>query len=159
MTEPREEKRLGRSLDDFHMRLLRALHAQRSFLRGHLGELGLGPGQPKLLVYLAAHGPATQRELADFFECDPGAISRMLDALSRAGFVAAAPGRDRRTRAVQVTKRGHAAAVAWDERCDEEEDAALAGFSPAERAQFMDFLARAHANLRGGAQGGEARHA
>ena len=148
MPEPYEEKRLGRSLDDFHMRLLRALHAQRTFLRARLGELGLGPGQPKLLVYLAVQGSANQREIADFFECDPGAVSRMLDALARAGFVTAAPGRDRRTRSVQLTERGREAAVAWDECCDEEVEAALAGFSPAERAQFMDYLARAHANLR-----------
>lgn len=158
MPEPGAEKRLGRSLDDFHMRLLRALNAQRTFLRAHLGELGLGPGQPKLLVYLAVQGSATQREIADFFECDPGAVSRMLDALTRSGFVAAAPGPDRRARAVQLTESGRAAAVAWDEHCDEEQDAALAGFSPAERAQFMDFLARAHANLRAALERGEGRH-
>ena len=36
----------------FHMLLYRAFHAQRNFLRPSLGELGLGPGQPKLLNYL-----------------------------------------------------------------------------------------------------------
>ena len=149
----------GRSLDDFHMRLLRALHAQRSYMRSQLGALGLGPGQPKLLVYLAAHGPSTQRQIAAFFECDPGAVSRMLDALGRDGFVTAQPGRDRRTRTVALTDRGLAAARSWDELCDGECEVALAGFSPEERRQFMDFLARAHANLRDALGRGEVAHA
>ena len=76
----------GASLEDFHMRLMRAFHAQRTYLRPKVDELGLGPGQPKLLVYLAVHGPSSQRELAAFFECDPGAVSRMLDSLERAAF-------------------------------------------------------------------------
>lgn len=41
----------------FHMLLYRAFHAQRNFLRPSLGELGLGPGQPKLLNYLMNRGP------------------------------------------------------------------------------------------------------
>lgn len=39
------------------MLLYRAFHAQRNFLRPSLGELGLGPGQPKLLNYLMNRGP------------------------------------------------------------------------------------------------------
>ena len=74
----------GSSLEDFHMRLMRAFHAQRAYLRPRVDELGLGPGQPKMLVYLAVHGPSSQREVADFFECDPGAVSRMFDSLERA---------------------------------------------------------------------------
>ena len=62
----------------FHMLLYRAFHAQRSRLRPRLRELGLGPGQPKLLSYLDRHGPCRQKELADYFEVDPAAVSRML---------------------------------------------------------------------------------
>lgn len=138
---------LGRSLTDFHMRLFRAFHAQRAYLRPRIAELGMGPGQPKLVTYVAAHGPSTQREIADFFETDPGTVSRMLDALERAGFVTSCPGQDRRTKALALTERGLAAARAWDECCDEEQDAMLAGFSPEERERFADYLERAHANL------------
>ena len=63
----------------FHMLLYRAFHAQRHYLRPCLGEIGLEVGQPKLLGYLAGHGPCGQRELADYFEIDSAAVSRMLD--------------------------------------------------------------------------------
>lgn len=146
----------GSSLTDFHMRLMRAFHAQRTYLKPRVDELGLGPGQAKLLVYLAVHGASSQREVADFFECDPGAVSRMFDALTRAGFVSSAPGRDRRTKPLALTERGLAAADAWDVECAEEQEVMLAGFSPEERAAFADYLVRAHANLRAAAERGEA---
>ena len=159
----------GSSLEDFHMRLMRTFHAQRTYLRPRVDELGLGPGQPKMLVYLAVHGPSSQREVADFFECDPGAVSRMFDSLERAGFVTSAPGRDRRTKALELTERGRAAADSWDAICADEQEVMLAGFSPEERAAFADLLTRARANLwraiddadpardpAGGAKGGEA---
>ena len=71
----------GRSLEDMHMLLYRAYHAQTNYLRPRMAQLGLGPGQPKLLAYLAVHGTSTQHEMAAFFEVDDAAISRMLDLL------------------------------------------------------------------------------
>ena len=80
----------------------------------------------------------------------------MFDALTRAGFVSSAPGRDRRTKALTLTERGLAAADVWDVECAEEQEVMLAGFSPEERAAFADYLVRAHANLRAAAERGEA---
>ena len=99
-------------------------------------------------MYLAVHGPTGQRELADYFETDPAAISRMTDALVRDGFVTSAPGRDRRTRVLAITGRGRAAAMAWDRACMEEEQIMLAGFTPEERALFADYLTRVRTNMR-----------
>ena len=137
----------GRSLTDFHMRVYRLFQKQRAYLRPKICELGMGPGQPKLVTYVAVNGPVTQREVADFFEADPGTVSRMFDSLVREGFVTTQPGRDRRTREVVVTERGLAAAASWDLCCDEEQDVMLQGFSPAEREQFCDLLERAYRNL------------
>ena len=139
---------IGRSLTGFSNGLARAFQTGRTRLRRRGAELGLGPGQPKLLVYLAIHGPCGQRELADYFETDPAAISRMTDALVRDGFVTSAPGRDRRTRVLAITGRGRAAAMAWDRACMEEEQIMLAGFTPEERALFADYLTRVRTNMR-----------
>ena len=67
---------LGRSLDDPHMRVMRVYAAQCGYLRPRAAELGIGQGQPKVLVYVAAHGPVSQREIADFFGLDPAAARR-----------------------------------------------------------------------------------
>ena len=52
--------------ETMHILLYRAFHAQRNILRPFMRELGLGAGQPKIIVYLEEHGPCRQRELADY---------------------------------------------------------------------------------------------
>lgn len=143
-----DERALGRSLEDVHMRLIRAFHAQRAYLRPSVDGLGLGPGQPKMLVYLAVNGPSSQREVAEFFETDPAAVSRMFDSLARAGFVTSEQGRDRRTKAIALTQKGLDVARRWELACDEEREVMLAGFSDEERRQLVDLLGRARDNLR-----------
>ena len=133
----------------FHMLLYRAFHAQRSYLRPFVGELGLGSGQPKIIAYLAAHGPCRQRQLADYFEIDPAAVSRMLDALDKGGFLTRQVDQtNRRADIVELTQKGRDASEAWQSHCREEEELMLEGFTPEEREQFAQYLTRAYQNLR-----------
>ena len=140
----------------FHMLLYRAFHAQRSLLRPRLRELGLGPGQPKLLSYLAQHGACSQKELADHFELDPAAVSRMLDALQRGGFLTRRPDETcRRRERAELTDAGREVYRLWDAACRGMEEKMLLGFSPEERDRFADYLLRAWQNLRSGEEGAQ----
>lgn len=133
----------------FHMLLYRAFHAQRACLRPWRTGLGLGPGQPKLIDYLARNGPCSQRQLASYFEIDPAAVCRMLDSLEKGGFVVRRTGKtDRRTGLVELTDKGRSACAAWQEACREMERQMLQGFSDQEAGQFADYLRRARENLR-----------
>ena len=134
----------------FHMLLYRAFHAQRGALQPHLGELGLGAGQPKVLNYLIQNGASRQRQLAEYCEVDPAAISRMLDSLQRGGFVTRRPStHNRRCEEIVITDQGRAAYEAWRGFCREMEEEMLAGFTHQEREQFADYLSRAYRNLKG----------
>ena len=140
----------------FHMLLYRAFHAQRAYLRSGLGDIGLGAGQPKLLSYLAEKGPCSQREMADYFEVDPAAVSRMLESLERGGFIRRQRDENSRRRGlVEITDAGQVALAAWRERCRQLEERMLADFTPEERTQFADFLSRAYRNLRDGEETGK----
>lgn len=144
-----QDAELGFSLDDLHMSILRAFHAQRAQLRPFGASLGLGPGQPKLLSYLAVRGSATQRDIADFFGIDPAAVCRMLDVLDRKGFVrTSANPDDRRTKVLALTSAGRAAVRAWDGRCREVEAQMLRGLTADEASQLHELLARVTHNLR-----------
>ena len=135
--------------DTFHMLLYRAFHTQRAWLRPWRGAIGLGPGQPKVISFLARNGPCSQRQLADYFEIDPAAVCRMLDSLEKGGFVTRRTDQnDRRTGVVEVTEKGAAASDAWMEACRGMEQQMLRGFSPRETEQFADYLRRARENLR-----------
>lgn len=133
-----------------HTLLARTAHAQRNFLRPHLKELGLSPGQPKALRELAALGPLSQRELAECCDVDPSAISRMVDSLERGGFLSRKPApQDRRSGRVEITGRGRAALEDWDARCRVIEEQMLRGFTEEEREQLAGFLERAYRNVGG----------
>ena len=139
---------LGFSLTDFHMQVSMMFHLMRSCNHPHLPALGLGPGQPRILSYLAVRGTSTQRDIARYFAIDPAAVSRMLDALGRAGFVRPVPGGDRRCRAVELTEKGVETLGAWDVVCASTDEIMLAGFSHEERDLLRRMLDRAMDNMR-----------
>ncbi|WP_295620976.1 MarR family transcriptional regulator [uncultured Intestinimonas sp.] len=135
--------------DSLHILLYRAFHAQRNLLRPSLVELGLGSGQPKLLAYLAAHGPCCQKELADYFDVDPANVSRMMESLERGGFVTRqADQQNRRRDLAEITDRGRQAGARWRSRYREVEERMLRDFSPEERERFKAYLVRAYRNAR-----------
>ena len=139
----------------FHMLLYRVFHAQRNALRPHLGELGLGAGQPKILGYLIENGSSRQRQLAEYCEVDPAAISRMLDSMQNGGFVLRQGNeQNRRCEQIVVTERGREAYGAWRGFRQKMEEQMLTGFSDQERAQFADYLSRAYRNLKEGGESG-----
>lgn len=133
----------------FHFLLYRAFHAQRSFLRPRLFALGLGSGQPKLLAYTAEHPGCRPKELAAYYEIDPAAVSRMLDALEKAGFVERRQDKEsRRGARLYLTPAGEAACDGWEKACLKAQTQMLRGFSEDEKTQFAMFLERAYRNLR-----------
>ena len=133
----------------FHMLLYRAFHAQRNYLRPYLAEIGLEVGQPKLITYLASHEPCRQRELADYFEIDSAAVSRMLDSLEKGGFITRKVDEgSKRSNRITLTDKGRRAQQSWQKHCRDIEEIMLKGFSEEERDCFGNFLFRAYQNFR-----------
>lgn len=133
----------------FHILLYRAFHAQHNALRPYLTKLGLGFGQPKILAFLLRNGASSQRQLADYYDVDPAAVCRMLDSLQKGGFVSRRPDTaDKRRDLIEITPQGQAVYAQWQDCCQAMEQQMLTGFSPQERADFSDYLARAYRNLK-----------
>ena len=133
----------------FHMLLYRAFHAQRNYLRPCLNQIGLEIGQPKLITYLANHGPCRQRELAEYFEIDSAAVSRMLDSLEKGGFVIRRMDEEsRRSNVIDLTEKGRQACQEWRGHCRDMENIMLSDFSDEEKARFADYLSRVYQNFR-----------
>ena len=133
----------------FHLLIYRVFHAQRNYLRPQLGEIGLEVGQPKLLAYLSEHKSCRQREFADYFEIDGAAVSRMIDALEKGGFVTrTTDAESRRSNLIELTEKGRMAHQQWMAHCASLEQQMLYDFDASEREQFAAYLARAYQNLR-----------
>ena len=133
----------------FHLLIYRVFHTQRNYLRPQLGKIGLEVGQPKLLAYLSEHKSCRQREFADYFEIDGAAVSRMIDALEKGGFVTrTTDAESRRSNLIELTEKGRIAQQQWVEHCASLEQQMLYDFDDTEREQFAAYLARAYQNLR-----------
>ena len=133
----------------FHMLLYRAAHAERNYLRPYLAAIGLEVGQPKILGYLESNGPCRQSQLADYFDIDSAAVSRMLDSMEKSGLTTRRPSEsNRRCNLVELTAKGREAYHIWKSHCQELEDIMLQGFTPEERTQFASFLSRVYHNFR-----------
>ena len=116
-------------------------------------ELGLSRAQCRLLGQVATsagdHAP-TQAELAAHLDLTPMAVATLVDRMEAAGWISRRPSEtDRRANAIALQPRAEAAidkALAVSDRVQE---AALAGFSAAERKQLVSMLQRVRANLQG----------
>lgn len=69
-------------------------------------EAGLKPSQFSLLVALGLHGPVEMTRLAETMGMERTSLTRNLRPLEKDGLVSVVPGRDRRTRAVDLTRHG-----------------------------------------------------
>lgn len=137
--------------------------ARRRVLRPYFLEIGLtlGEGQPRILKWLAEHGPANQRELADGCRLDVTTMSRTLDRLAEAGYLERERNPEcRRSHRISLTPAGQEKArqvIAGFQRLN---SLLLAGFGDAEIETLLAGLRRMLKNLEdspamGGNGGGE----
>jgi DNA-binding MarR family transcriptional regulator len=116
-------------------------------------ELGLSRAQCRLIgqiAYSEAGHPPTQAELAQNLDLTPMAVATLVDRLEAAGWIARRPSEtDRRANTIVLQPRAEVALDKAMAVSDRVQDAALAGFSAAERRQLVAMLQRVRANLQG----------
>ena len=104
-------------------------------------EYGLSAAQWRLLVHLVREESASQTRMAELLEIEPISVSRLVDRMEQAGWVARkADESDRRVRLVAATPK---TLRVFDEvrgLANEVYDEALAGFSEKDRQGLMAAL-------------------
>lgn len=133
-----------------HLALLKTYYAQRNLVRPAMAEIGLSPGQPKILNYLAEHDHSLQKDVAARCEIEPATVSKLLDGMERAGLVerSAVEGDKRATR-VAITEKGRELQKQAKERFRAIVKRELKGFSKEEAERFFTYLSRVYHNLTG----------
>ena len=135
----------------FNLILLKVLNAQKKRIRPLMDAIGLSPGQPKVLTFLALHGPCLQKHLADRCDIEPATVSRLLNNLEEQQLISRTPQTgDRRAVLVALTPTGEALAVQEVAvRYEQVNSCSLSGFSEEEKRQFSEYLKRMYGNLTG----------
>ncbi|MEW2705836.1 MarR family winged helix-turn-helix transcriptional regulator [Streptomyces koyangensis] len=114
-----------------------------------LRESGLYPGQEIVLGHLwEAGGPVRQSDLIKAVELDPSTVTKTLQRLEQSGHVTRAPDpADRRAVLVEATELSCALSRQVESVWAGLEEHALAGLTPADRAELARLLAAMEANL------------
>lgn len=122
---------------------------RRRKLQVFFTELGLTPGQPRILRCLLEGGRAlTQRELADECQLDATTLSRALDRLEQSGLVCRAPhDSSRRANLISLTPEGESRAGEVAKGFRRMEEALGHGLSTHERDSLFALLEKVKVNL------------
>ena len=135
----------------FNLLVLKVFHAQKNRVRPEMALIGLSPGQPKLLTFLALNGECLQKDLAAACDIEAATISKLLNSLEEPGLTGRAPhSGDRRATRIALTEAG-----SWlyeteiRPRIGAINQCSLSGFTPEEAELFQRFLKRMYRNLTG----------
>ena len=104
-------------------------------------ELGLSPGQPKVLDFLIDHEGCDQKTIAAHCEIEQATVGPILTRMEQGGLVQRRqqPG-NRRSLFVYLTPRGRETAQAMAALFREEEAVAASKLTPAQKEQLQDLL-------------------
>lgn len=93
--------------DELHFLLLKAHNVSTRQIMAQTAELGLTPGQPKVLEYLLEHDGACARAICQEFAIDKSTMASILPRMEKAGLVRReANEADRRTSSIWLTEKG-----------------------------------------------------
>mgnify|MGYP001461336377 CR=1 FL=1 len=133
----------------FNLIVLKVFHAQKNKVRPLMNAVGLSPGQPKVLTFLALHGECLQKELAASCDIEPATISKLLNNLEENGLITRTGQEDdRRAIMIALTARGRTLfETEVEPRFARVNATSLAGFTEEEKRQFEHYLLRMYQNL------------
>lgn len=138
---PKLDRHLGFLLHDV-ARLLRKRIEQR------MRPLGLTRAQWSVLAHLSRNEGIKQNALAAILEVEPITLARILDRLQAAGYIERRPHpEDRRAWLPHLTPKARPVLDQLFAFGAATREAAMDGFSPAEREQLVDLLLRMKLNL------------
>lgn len=123
-----------------------ANHMARLFAHGlqqRIKPLGLAPAQFMALLELWNKDGLTQKQLVERLDVEQATIANTITRMERDGLIARRPHPDdRRAQSIFLTPKSRQIKAAAVEAAIGQNKLALNGLSPAEQAQFLDYMRR-----------------
>lgn len=128
--------------------LVQCCRAHRNRAEAALNELGLHVGQEIFLLRLLQEDGQTQTQLAECMCVEPPTLSKMVQRMEAAGFVARRPDSgDARVSRVYITERGKAMEQPILTMWSNMENCTLSGLTETEQALLRRLLLQIHSNI------------
>ncbi len=129
---------------------IRVMRRHHACVERRLGDLGIHHGQHRMLMQLLKRQEDTpsQKELAEIMGVSPAAVTTTLKRLEKEEFITrSATDEDNRRNEIHITEKGLAKVVEAREIFESVDRAMFEGFSEAEMATLLNFMARIDRNL------------
>ena len=130
--------------------LVGASNAHQKACCSRFAELGLTPGQPKVLSRLNYQEGYLQKELANLCGVEPATMTVLLNSMEKKNLIRKETSHvsgGKRAFRIYLTEEGKRLGEAVDKIVDEVEKKAFEGLSPAEREEMLTLLNRVTGNL------------
>ncbi len=135
---------------ELHMAIVKIYHAQKNRTRPGMIEIGLSPGQPKVLVYVSQHNHCMQKDVAEALNIEPATVSQILKNMEQSGLVSRSNHLERkRAESISITEKGMDYYEKWVLLCSKLDKEALNGFSKDEADRLLEYLCRLYVNMTG----------
>jgi len=135
----------------FHMLLIRTLNVHQKRSQSQFVELGLSPGQPKILERLKEMDGCMQKELAAACHVEPATITSILPGMEKKGLIKRENKTyisGKRSLSVSLTEKGHLMEREVARIVDEVEELSFNGFTKEERDSFLSMIERVYENIK-----------
>ena len=128
-------------MESLHYLLMKAHTMLNRRIVSGAADIGLSPGQPKVLEYLALYGENKQKTIADYCEIEQATVGSILTRMETAGLIRREQKRgDRRSIYVSLTPAGRAAAWRMAEVFAQQETEAAAAMTEEELLALRTLL-------------------
>ncbi len=129
--------------DELHFLLLKAHNVSTRQIQAQMAELGLTPGQPKVLEYLLEHDGSCARAICETFAIDKSTMASILPRMEKAGLIRReASEKDRRLALIWLTDKGRELALVAKQVIFAADADLTRGVSPEDLAACERVLAR-----------------
>lgn len=128
-------------MESLHYLLMKSHTLLHRRIASGAAELGLTPGQPKVLDFLSRYGESDQKTIADYCEIEPSTVGSILLRMEKSGLVMRRQREgNRRSLYVSLTEKGRKAAEEMQNVFAGAEAEAAAGLSAEEAEELKRML-------------------
>ena len=121
----------------------------RAMLEKRLQDTGVFRGQHHVLMCISDYENISQKDLAKVLNVSTAAVAVSLKKLEKGGYIGrAVDSNDNRYNNIRITEKGSEVVKQSVEIFQKAEEETFAGFTEAEKVQFLDFLTRAGENIK-----------
>ena len=129
--------------------MIKTNHMHKALIDSTVSTLGIHRTQHRILMQLArCEKLPSQKELADYLDITPAAVTGALKKIEQDGYVERTLGQDNRYNELKITEKGRALVAKTRKLFSETYSLMFDGFSEEELDNYISYLGRLQTNIK-----------